>query len=99
MAAVVHAAGAGTTAAGLRAGIPTVPIPMTGDQPFWAHRLTTLGVSPAAIRFTRLTTDRLAATIREAINNPIYTQRAAALAAKISTEDGRVLDTVTELRH
>ena len=31
MAAVVHAAGAGTTAAGLRAAVPAVPIPMTGD--------------------------------------------------------------------
>ncbi len=35
MSAVVHHGGAGTTAAGLRAGVPTVVIPFFGDQPFW----------------------------------------------------------------
>jgi sterol 3beta-glucosyltransferase len=34
MATVVHHGGAGTTAAGLRAGIPNVVIPFFGDQPF-----------------------------------------------------------------
>lgn len=42
MSAVVHHAGAGTTAAGLRAGVPTVGVPMITDQPFWASRVTTL---------------------------------------------------------
>ncbi|MFD3735656.1 nucleotide disphospho-sugar-binding domain-containing protein [Streptomyces sp. NPDC058632] len=37
-AAVVHHAGAGTTAAGLRAGVPALPVPVTADQPFWASR-------------------------------------------------------------
>jgi UDP:flavonoid glycosyltransferase YjiC (YdhE family) len=31
---VVHHGGAGTTAAGLRAGKPTVVVPFFGDQPF-----------------------------------------------------------------
>ncbi|ESV60946.1 family 28 glycosyl transferase [Mycobacteroides abscessus MAB_091912_2446] len=35
VAAVVHHCGAGTTAAGLRAGVPTVAVPGLGDQPFW----------------------------------------------------------------
>src|SRR5699024_1099718 len=34
MAAVVHHAGAGTTAAGLRAGVRAVPVPIFTDQPF-----------------------------------------------------------------
>jgi UDP:flavonoid glycosyltransferase YjiC (YdhE family) len=99
MAAVVHAAGAGTTAAGLRAGVPAVSIPVTGDGPFWSSRLTTLGVSPGAIRFKKLTTDRLADAVREAVTNPEYTRRAAELAATIATEDGaaQVLTTVTNL--
>lgn len=46
MAAVVHPASAGTTAAGLRAGTPAVTIPMSTDQPFWAHRLTAIGTAP-----------------------------------------------------
>ena len=38
VAAVVHHGGAGTTAAGLRAGRPTVICPFMGDQPFWGKR-------------------------------------------------------------
>lgn len=37
--AVVHHGGAGTTAAGLRAGRPTVICPFFGDQPFWGRRV------------------------------------------------------------
>jgi len=42
--AVVHHGGAGTTAAGFRAGVPTIIIPFIGDQFFWAHRVEKLGV-------------------------------------------------------
>jgi UDP:flavonoid glycosyltransferase YjiC (YdhE family) len=44
-AAVVHDARAGTTGAGLRAGVPAVPVPVLVDQPFWAARLHRLGVA------------------------------------------------------
>ena len=54
MAAVVHHAGAGTTGAGLRAGVPAVTVPMLGDQPFWAARLARLGVGPRPIPYRRL---------------------------------------------
>ena len=39
VAAVAHHCGAGTAAAALRAGVPTIAIPGLGDQPFWARRL------------------------------------------------------------
>lgn len=39
VAAVVHHGGAGTTAAGLRAGVPTIIKPFFGDQFFWAARV------------------------------------------------------------
>jgi hypothetical protein len=32
---VIHHGGAGTTAAGLRYGLPTLVCPFFGDQPFW----------------------------------------------------------------
>ena len=48
VAAVVHHAGAGTTGAGLRAGVPAVPVPVLADQPFWACRLHRLGRGPRA---------------------------------------------------
>jgi len=60
VAAVVHHGGAGTTAAGLRAGVPSIVIPFFGDQPFWGQRVQDLGVGPAPIPRQKLTVDRLA---------------------------------------
>ncbi|HEX5403609.1 MAG TPA: glycosyltransferase [Pseudonocardiaceae bacterium] len=99
MAAVVHAAGAGTTAAGLRAGVPAVPIPVTGDGPFWSSRLAALGVTPGAIRFKKLTVDGLADAVREAVTNPVYKQHAVEVTDRIRSEDGaaQVLDSVKNL--
>ncbi len=46
MAAVIHHGGAGTTSAGLRAGVPSIIVPFFGDQPFWGQRVHDLGVGP-----------------------------------------------------
>jgi UDP:flavonoid glycosyltransferase YjiC (YdhE family) len=88
MAAVVHHCGAGTTAAGLRAGVPAVGVPVSLDQPFWASRLTGLGVSPGWIRSGRLTAPRLATAIRATVDDPAYRHRAQAVAEQIAAEDG-----------
>ena len=88
MAAVVHHAGAGTTAAGLRAGIPAVPIPVLADQPFWASRLHALGAGSRPIPLSRLTADRLAAALREVTTKPHRRARAEALSARLAAEDG-----------
>jgi sterol 3beta-glucosyltransferase len=88
VAAVVHHGGAGTTAEGLRAGRPTVICPYFGDQPFWGQRVHELGVGPAPIPQKRLTAERLAAAIHEAITNVGMRQRAEALGEKIRSEDG-----------
>jgi sterol 3beta-glucosyltransferase len=88
MAAVVHHGGAGTTAAGLRAGIPSIVIPFFGDQPFWGQRIVSLGVGPAPIPKKQLTAEKLAAAITAAVSDPGMRERAAALGARISAEDG-----------
>ncbi len=88
VAAVVHHGGAGTIAAGLRAGMPSIVIPFFGDQPFWGKRVHDLGVGPAPIPRSKLTVDRLAQAIQEAVTNKAMRQRAADLGAKIQTEDG-----------
>lgn len=88
MAAVVHHAGAGTTAAGLRAGVPAVAVPMLADQPFWARRLHHLGVSPPPIPLSRLTADRLAAALTAATSDPRHRKGARAVAARLAGEDG-----------
>ncbi|WNZ43606.1 glycosyltransferase [Leptolyngbya boryana CZ1] len=88
VAAVVHHGGAGTTAAGLRAGIPTVVIPFFGDQPFWGHRIAELGVGTSPIPRKDLTAERLAKAIQQVMNDAAMRQRAADLGTKIQAEDG-----------
>ena len=86
-AAVVHHGGAGTTAAGLRAGRPTVVCPFFGDQPFWGRRVEALGVGPAAIPQARLTPERLADAVLAAGADGVR-QRAGALGERLRAEDG-----------
>lgn len=87
MAAVVHHGGAGTTAAGLRAGVPSIIIPFMGDQPFWGRRVATLGVGPAPIPRKQLTAERLGDAIKRAVADEAMKQRAARLGEQIQTED------------
>jgi sterol 3beta-glucosyltransferase len=99
--AVAHHCGAGTTAAGLRAGVPTIALPALGDGPFWARRLARLGVSAATIPQRRLTVERFADAIRIASSDPQLRAHTQRLARRIEAEDGaaQVLSAVeTELR-
>jgi UDP:flavonoid glycosyltransferase YjiC (YdhE family) len=88
MAAVVHHGGAGTTAAGLRAGVPSIMTPVFADQPFWGRRVAQLGVGPPPIPLRKLTVDLLAQAIETALSDTAMRQRAAELGAKIQAEDG-----------
>ncbi len=88
VAAVVHHGGAGTTAAGLRAGVPTIVVPFFGDQPFWGRRVAALGVGPEPIARQALTAERLAQAIQRAVTNPTMRHKAAELGAKIRAENG-----------
>ncbi|MFF3603860.1 glycosyltransferase [Streptomyces sp. NPDC002463] len=87
-AAVVHHAGAGTTAAGLRAGAPAVPVPVMYDQPFWASRLHALGVAPRPVPFADLTAEDLGDAITACVSDPSHRRRAAGLAHGLAAEDG-----------
>ncbi|MBD2198475.1 MULTISPECIES: glycosyltransferase [Calothrix] len=88
VAAVVHHGGAGTTAAGLRAGIPTIIIPFFGDQDFWGQRIAQLSVGTEPIPRKQLTAERLAQAIQKAVTDKTMRQRAANLGAKIQAENG-----------
>ena len=88
MAAVVHHSGAGTTAAALRAGVPSINIPFFVDQPFWAHRIHSLGAGPAPIPLRQLSADRLAAAIRSATTDSAMRERASVLAERLRAENG-----------
>lgn len=88
MAAVVHHGGAGTTAEGLRAGVPTVVVPFAFDQPFWGARIKASGLGPDPIPLKKLTVDRLANAIRIAVTDPGMRQRASSCGKSIRGEDG-----------
>ena len=88
MSAIVHHGGAGTTAASLRAGVPSLIVPFMGDQPFWGHRVSQLGVGTQPIPRRKLTAKRLADVIKQAVSDKAMQQRAAILGEKIQAEDG-----------
>jgi sterol 3beta-glucosyltransferase len=88
VAAVVHHGGAGTTAAGLRAGIPTVIVPFFGDQGFWGQRVADLGVGTAPIPRKQLTVQRLVQAIQTVVGDRTMQRQAANLGEKIRSEDG-----------
>jgi len=88
VAAAVHHGGAGSTAASLRAGVPTVIVPHLGDQSFWGQRVHALGAGPKPISRNKLTAPSLASAIRAATTNHDMKRRAGDLGSKIRAEDG-----------
>ncbi|WOL18783.1 sterol 3-beta-glucosyltransferase UGT80B1 isoform X2 [Canna indica] len=86
-AAVVHHGGAGTTAAGLRAGCPTTIVPFFGDQFFWAERVHATGLGPAPIPISELNVERLSNAIQFMLHPQVKSQ-AEELATQIENENG-----------
>ena len=86
--AVVHHGGAGTTAAGLRAGVPTLILWITSDQPIWAAQVRQLKVG-AGRSFSRTSTSSLTTDLRS-ILEPSYASRAREIAARMTTSEASV---------
>ncbi|MGO9957394.1 MAG: glycosyltransferase [Solirubrobacteraceae bacterium] len=87
-AAIVHHASAGTTAAALRAGVPSVPIPHMSDQFKMARLVHQIGAGTAPIPRRRLSEQRLYEAISAATADATMHDRAAALGEQIRAEDG-----------
>ncbi|WP_262267130.1 MULTISPECIES: glycosyltransferase [Microvirga] len=81
VAAVVHHGGAGTTTAAARAGAPQVVVPQVADQPYWARRVTELGIG-AAHEGSNPRTGSLLAPLKTALA-PETSERAAAIAGTV----------------
>ncbi len=88
MAAVVHHGGAGTTAEGLRAGVPSVIVPFILDQSFWGARIKAMGLGPSPIPQKNLSIDRLSQAIQTAVTNSDMKNHAKQIGAIIRSENG-----------
>ncbi|WP_347559133.1 glycosyltransferase, partial [Mycobacterium mantenii] len=80
--AVVHHGGSGTTAAGLRAGVPTLILWTAGDQPMWGAHVKQLKVGTSR-RFSASTPETLVSDLRK-ILAPEYLTRARELSSRMS---------------
>jgi UDP:flavonoid glycosyltransferase YjiC (YdhE family) len=80
--AVVHHGGAGTTAASLRSGVPTLVLSMLGDQPIWGAAVKRLKVG-ATRRFSITTRESLVGDLRQ-ILAPEYVSRAREVATHMT---------------
>jgi UDP:flavonoid glycosyltransferase YjiC (YdhE family) len=80
--AVVHHGGSGTTAAGLRAGVPALVLWITSDQPIWATQIKHLEVGLSR-RFSNTTAKTLVADVA-AILTPAYAIRARGIASEMT---------------
>ncbi len=85
---VVHHGGSGTTAAGLRAGLPTLVVPFGYDQFLWGRRTEALGVGPRPIAHEQLTVEGLTDRLRRLTADPSMMAKARTVGEKIQCEDG-----------
>lgn len=81
--AVVHHGGAGTTAASLRAGVPTLVLSTDLDQTLWGARVKKLGVGTAR-RFSATTEKSLVTDLRTVLE-PQYATRAREVGVKMKS--------------
>ncbi|KAK2868062.1 hypothetical protein FQN49_003197 [Arthroderma sp. PD_2] len=95
---VVHHGGAGTTAAGLCSGKPTVVVPFFGDQPFWGSIVANAGVGPPPIPIKSVTAESLAAAIASALE-PATILNAERLGRQIQSEKGVKLGAISFHNH
>jgi sterol 3beta-glucosyltransferase len=92
--AVIHHGGFGTTAAGLRAGVPAIVIPHVIDQFYWGQRVCELGMGPKFIPRGQLSAEKLAAAITQCRQDDGLKRRAAELGSQICAEPDGVCTAV-----
>ncbi|CAF4150490.1 unnamed protein product [Adineta steineri] len=85
--AVCHHGGAGTTAAGLRAGKPTIIVPFFGDQFFWGTVIAKNGAGPHPVPGKSITKDQLIEAFHF-VHKPSTCIAAKCLRDSILQEDG-----------
>jgi sterol 3beta-glucosyltransferase len=85
---VVHHGGAGTTAAALRAGVPSVVLPFFADQPFWGRRVHRLRAGPRPVPAHRASPADLVVAFDRALHDPTIRAHASLAGRLLRAEDG-----------
>ncbi len=97
LSAVIIHGGAGTVGAALRAGVPTLVLPLAVDQFFWGARIAALGAGPRPLSPDALTVNVFANALTQAVTDSKIKARAQVLARALALEDG-VANAVTAIR-
>jgi UDP:flavonoid glycosyltransferase YjiC (YdhE family) len=92
--AVVHHGGFGTTAAGLRSGVPGIVIPHIIDQYYWGQRVYELGVSPKFFSRAQMNARKLAQSISQTRTDTEMRRKAAKLGSAIRNDPDGVTEAV-----
>lgn len=87
-AAVVHHGGSGTTHSAARSGCPSIVVPFTDEQYFWGMALHRLDIAGKPIRYTHVTSDKLADRIRSVLESKKAREKANVVGKQIRQEDG-----------
>lgn len=88
VAGAVHHGGAGTTAQALRCGLPSVILPVLGDQFYWGRRVAAVGAGPEPVPLRRIEPEALARMMADLTSHAPYREAARHLAAVLADEPG-----------
>ncbi len=85
---VIHHGGAGTTAAAVRAGVPSIIVPFFFDQWFWGNRLKSLGAGARPISKKELKKETLSYLISNTLDNTMFYKKLEVLSHQVKNESG-----------
>ncbi|MBO6763513.1 glycosyltransferase [Maricaulis sp.] len=88
---IVHHGGAGTTAAALSAGRPSLIVPFMVDQPWWGERLREQGLGPAPLRPARFTANRFARALKQIEASEVWRARCTQIGKGLAAENGAAI--------
>jgi len=85
---VIHHGGAGTTAAALRFGVPSIVVWHMFDQPYWGNLIDKGGLGTKPLAIHDLTTENLVERINQVLGSDKYHNACADMAVCLSAENG-----------
>lgn len=88
LAAAIHHGGAGTTAAAIKAGIPSIAVPSFADQVFWGQQISKISVGLPPIKKEELSVEKLLKAIKELTSNQDIRMKVLQIGNQVKKENG-----------